>query len=381
MKAQRYDVIVIGAGVQGSATACTLARRGARVLLLEQFHLPHSRGSSHGATRITRRAYEQDYFVKMMIHAYALWDELERSTGTALFKRTGLLTVEDKPAATVKVIEDNLRRYGLAYRSLTFEELKDTYPLLALPDSYVGVVDDDAGTLYAHKAVQCFQNEFTRYGGVLHDGEKVESITPGRPLRVNTPKSTYVADGLVVCAGPWAGPLLETLGLRLPLQPVTCDVCYWKEKVEGTYAKFPTFMYYGDYGEVYGLPPNEYPGMFKICLHSGVPSEPDSRDADGAALERQHGQLANFVERHFPGLEPKAAIREKCIYTLTPDNICILDRHPKWSNVAIGAGFSGTGFKLAPVVGEILADMVLGVQPKFDLAPFSISRFQPQAKL
>ncbi|KAM6970250.1 peroxisomal sarcosine oxidase [Aplochiton taeniatus] len=385
MSAQpEYDCIVIGAGIQGSFTAYNLAKNNQRTLLLEQFLLPHSRGSSHGQTRIIRKAYEQDFYTQMMEECYQLWASLEAEARVTLFSRTGLLVKGPEDDGDFQLFRATLERNQVPTETLGPEEFSQRLPQFNLLPGERAVIDTTAGVLYADRTLRALQGVFQRLGGILKDGEQVTDIQPGSPVTVTTSKGVYRAERLVVTAGPWANVLLHHTGLTLPLQVVKINVCYWKEKVPGTYginSLFPCFIQTGvEWAQYhfYGLPSNEYPGLVKICYHMGSETEPDQRDRQAGQTDVQ--LLCRFVAHYLPGLEPEPAVVESCLYTVTPDHHFVLDRHPNYSNIVIGAGFSGHGFKFGPIVGKLLYELSQGQVPSYDLSPFKIQRFQVKPK-
>ncbi|KAG3269634.1 pipecolic acid and sarcosine oxidase, transcript variant X3 [Ictidomys tridecemlineatus] len=327
-----WDAIVMGAGIQGCFTAYHLAKHGKRVLLLEQFFLPHSRGSSHGQSRIIRKAYTEDFYTKMMDESYRIWAQLEQETGTQLHRQTQLLLLALKENPELKTIQATLSRHGIEHEYLSSGELKQRFPNIQFTRGEVGLLDKSGGVLYADKALRVLQEAIRHLGGTVQDGEKVMEIRPGQPVTVKTTSGSYQAKSVIITAGPWTNQLLRHLGIELPLQTLRINVCYWREKVPGSYSvskAFPCFLSL-DLAphHIYGLPAGEYPGLMKN----------------------------------------------------TPDKNFILDRHPKYDNIVIGAGFSGHGFKLSPVVGKILYELSMKLTPSYDLTPFRISRFSGLGK-
>ncbi|XP_014808564.1 PREDICTED: peroxisomal sarcosine oxidase [Calidris pugnax] len=372
-----YDAIVIGAGIQGSFAAYHLAQRHRDTLLLEQFMLPHSRGSSHGQSRITRSAYPQMSYACMMPDSFHLWQRLEAEAGTSLYRRTGLVVLG--PAGDPE-LEGCRRSLGDGH-VLDATMLAQRFPGLRLRAGEVALWDGTGGVLFADRALRAVQDVFRRHGGTLRDGEKVLRIEPGAVVTVTTSAGVYRAPRLIIAAGAWTGALVAPLGLRLPLQPLRIDVCYWREKEgsPGAGRTGPCFMAIGlsraPHG-IYGLPALEYPGLVKVCYHHGSPTDPEERDRVPPGTPRPNvALLSSFISSYLPGLDPQPAVVETCLYTNTPDGDFILDRHPKFSNIIIGAGFSGHGFKLAPVVGKLLCELSLGEEPSHSTAPFAITRF------
>ncbi|XP_062478463.1 peroxisomal sarcosine oxidase isoform X2 [Pezoporus occidentalis] len=322
-----YDTIVIGAGIQGSFTAYHLAQRHRDTLLLEQFILPHSRGSSHGQSRITRSAYPRVPYARMMPDSFRLWKQLEDEAGTSLYRRTGLVVLG--PAGDPEL--EGCRQSLGDNRVLDAVELAQHFPGLRLHAGEVALWDSTGGVLFADRALWAVQDAFRRHGGTLQDGEQVLHIEPGAVLTITTTAGVYRAPRLIITAGAWTRALLAPLGLHLPLQ---------------------------------------------VCYHHGSPTDPDERDRVPPGTPRPDVTLlSSFISSYLPGLEPSPAVVETCLYTNTPDGDFILDRHPKYSNIIIGAGFSGHGFKLAPVVGKLLCELSLGEEPSHSTAPFAITRF------
>nr|XP_055193388.1 peroxisomal sarcosine oxidase isoform X2 [Nyctereutes procyonoides] len=365
MAAQKVlcDAIVIGAGIQGCFTAYHLAKHRKKVILLEQFFLPHSRGSSHGQSRIIRRAYLEDFYTQMMDECYQIWAQLEHEAETQLHRQTGLLMLGMKENSELKTIQATLSRHRVEHQYLSAEELKQRFPNVQLARGEVGLLEKSGGVLYADRALRALQDAIRRLGGQVHDGEKVMEIKPGLPVMVKSTSRSYQAKSLIITT------------LRV-------NVCYWPEKVPGSYGvsqAFPCFLGLDlslTPHHIYGLPSGEYPGLMKVCYHHGNNADPEERDCPEAFSDIQDIQiLSRFIRDHLPDLEPKPAILEHCLYTNTPDGHCILDRHPKYDNIVIGAGFSGHGFKLAPVVGKILCELSMKVTPSYDLTPFRMSRF------
>lgn len=375
-----FDCVVAGAGIEGSATAYYLAKNGFRTLLLEQFPLPHSRGSSHGQSRIIRKAYRQPIFAEMMKEAYPMWKDLEIESATILQRTTGVLLMGTNRKKYLASVKSALSSNNIKYKEISPEKIKEIFNVTMYPDSSA-IIEPEGGFLKADLALRTFQKEFVKLGGLLLDETQLLSIEPGKIITLHTNRGAYVARNVILCLGPWAGDFLRRMGLQLPLKPIRTSVGYYKEKLPFQYGlgRFLPFLYDTESTHFYGIPSNEYPGLVKVALHNGPDIEPDKRDqVKGDWVMRTCNQ---FVRDVFPGLEPVPSIVEHCIYTNTPDEYFILDRHPNHPNVIVGAGFSGHGFKLAPVVGKILGDLAMKNPPTYDLSYFRIDRFHPKASL
>ncbi|KAK3091293.1 hypothetical protein FSP39_018701 [Pinctada imbricata] len=380
----RLDCIVVGAGIQGSAAAYYLAANGLQTLLIEQFPLPHSRGSSHGPSRITRKAYADfDQLTYMMNDAYKLWTELENNSGVTLFKQAGMLTVGKSQNPSIEGSVRYMKKYEMPYEVLAKEDNRKRYPMLNFPPNFTFMIDKDAGVLHADKALLAFQTLFKKHGGEIKDGEKVETVSPGDICSIQTSKGEYRCRHLVLTTGPWSKPFMSTLHVTLPLRVIKVIVLYWPEKNKGEYSlkRFPTFYHENAIGSfsVFGTGSYEYEGMVKLCLHEGPEVDPDTRDFSDQSLVIN--LMSSYVAEHFPGLIPRPSIVESCMYTISPDRLCVLDRHPLWRNIIIGAGFSGHGFKLSPVIGKMISEMVMNKPVSHSLEPFRVNRFQKSSRL
>ncbi|KAL8614495.1 hypothetical protein ACOMHN_067234 [Nucella lapillus] len=387
MTSEVFDAIVIGAGVEGSSSAYSLVKQELSTLLLEQFHLPHSRGSSHGQSRIIRYAYQQDFYTQMMLDAFPLWHALAQEADQQLFRECGVLNLGPTGGPFLTSTASAMGRHGKDFDWISSSQLTQRYPMMQYSPPMAGVLDPKGGILHADKALAAFWKVFRQWGGVLLDGEPVTAITPGNPLvTVTTAKGQYSAKKVVLATGPWTLKLLKPLGVHLPFKTSRVTVMYWKEKEENMHSadRFPCFINGmedegGDH--IYGLPSDEYPGFVKVCLHSGVEADPDNRDSlvDDTAIRRK---TMKYVHTHLPHLQATPGIVETCMYTSTPDSNPVIDYLPKYKNVIIAAGFSGHGFKLAPVVGKAVSELVMGRPLTYNMAPFAVSRFtRPNSKL
>ncbi len=313
----------------GAATAWALGRRA---LVLEQFEVGHDRGSSHGAVRIFRLAYAQPEFVRLGQRALELWRTLERESGTELLRLSGLLQTGGDLDA---------HRRALAECGAPFEEpsAASLGPWRFDPEEDV-LVQPDAGVVYAERA----QAVFLRDAAVI-ERARVERI--GDDGRLETSAGTIAAQAVVVTAGAWARRLLAPLGIELPVKETRETVAYFRLDEEVV----PSVI---DWGmgphQVYALGAGD--GELKVGLHMAGPlADPDE---EGLPDEETVRILAEWVERRCPAADPDPIRRETCLYTTTPDERFLLERHGR---VVVGSACSGHGFKFAPAIGETLAGL------------------------
>jgi sarcosine oxidase len=371
-----YDVIVVGLGGMGSAAARHLAARGQRVLGLERFTPAHDRGSSHGGTRIVRQAYIEDpAYVPLLLRAYELWDQAGKEADADLLTLTGGLYLGSPESAAVAGSLASARQWGLAHEVLDAAGIRERFPTLTPASGDVGVFEERAGYVRPEAAVAVHLELAARDGAELRFDENVEFwSTTSDGVLVSTGSRTYTAGALVIAPGAWAPKLLADL--ELPLL-VDRQVQYWFDPPGGTgpYERHPVFLWEHDDDLVYGIPAVDGPGGgVKVAFHRRRhPTDPDALDrvvtaAEVAEIRTQAARIAPGV----PGTLNRTAV---CMYTLTPDEHFVIGHHPAHERVVVACGFSGHGFKFVPVVGEILADLVIDGATTHPTSLFDPRRF------
>lgn len=372
-----FDVIVIGAGGMGSAAAFELARRGRSVLALEQFPLVHDRGSSHGHTRIIRRAYYEDpAYVPLVRRAFERWYDLEQRTGQHLLTDCGCLVIGRPEGEVVSGVLASAGQHGLDVEHLISSRLRERYPQFQFSDDYVGVLERDAGFLYVEECVRAHLEQARLLGATLHADEPVLSWTSnGNSASVTTAKATYHAQKLILTAGPWAGQLLAESGAMLRIMRQTLLWFGTNEPERFRRDHFPIFLVDVPEGPFYGLPEIDGRGI-KVAQHYGSPELMSPSEVDRAIHAADEAPVRAFLTQHLPGANGPLHDAQTCIYTLTPDRHFLIDLHPQFANVAVAAGFSGHGFKFSSVVGEVLADLVEHGGTPWPINMFGFGRFQ-----
>ena len=364
-----HDVIVVGLGAMGSATACHLARRGMRVLGFDVFSPPHAFGSSHGETRIIREAYfEHPMYVPMVQRAYLLWRDLEKESGTKLLLETGGLMIGERDSDLVQGARHSAEMHGLRYEVLAADEVHKRFPALRPESEMVGVWEPRAGVLFADACITAHLATARRNGAELHYEESVQRWQPdGDNLRVHTSQGEYLARQLVVAAGAWISVLFPDLPLRIERQ-----VLFWFDQASApdmfSPERCPVHLWQFDGRRFfYGFP--DVGNGVKVAFHHGG----DITDVETMrhSVSDDEVQDIRFAARRFlPGADTKLHATAVCMYTNTADEHFWIDRDPRNANVLIASACSGHGFKFSPVIGEILADMVQRKQPQFDTRLF-----------
>ena len=373
---QRYDAIVIGLGGMGSAALFELAKRGKRVLGIEQFDIAHDMGSSHGVTRIIRLAYhEHPSYVPLMRRAYELWRELEASANEQILHITGSIDAGPPDGSNFKGSLLSCEEHDLPHNVLTSKELTDRFPGYRLPSETMAVFQGDGGFLLPERCIALFIEQAQALGATVHTGERTlewESTQGG--ARVTTDCGIYEAENLIITAGAWTSQLLPFLGAAAVPER---QVLAWFETLRPELfapGNFPVFNLVVDEGQFYGFPEFGVPG-FKLGKYHHLEEHvyPDTIDRQPNAQDE--AVLRDFTEKYFPDAAGATASMKVCMFTNSPDEHFIIDRLPDAPNVTIAAGFSGHGYKFSSVVGEILTDLTIDGETSHDIGMFRLSRF------
>ncbi len=376
--AKRYHVIVIGVGGMGSAAIYHLARRGKRVLGLEQFDIPHDMGSSHGHTRIIRLAYyEHPSYVMLMRRAYELWRELQRESGEQLLHVIGSIDAGPPDSWVFKGSLQSCLEHDLPHEVLSGLELNQRFPGYHLPHDVMALLQPEGGFLLPERCIVSYVVAAQAHGAEIHGREKVLDWEPhGDGVRVTTERSVYEADRLVITAGAWTSRIIEHLaGLAVPERQVLAWFQPYRPELFLP-ERFPVFNVLVPEGRYYGFPVFGIPG-FKIGLYHHLEETADPDEMDRESHPHDEQLLREFTERYFPDAAGPTMTLKTCMFTNTKDKHFIIDVHPGYEQVSFATGFSGHGFKFASVIGEIMADLAERGGARHNIELFGLDRFRP----
>lgn len=373
----QYDVAVVGLGGIGSAILAHCSARKAKAIGLEQFQSAHDLGSSHGKTRMIRTAYfENPAYVPLVLRAYQLWRELEQATSEELLQMTGLLSVGDEESAIIKGTRRAAREHGLPLKSLSRQEVKARYPTLRLREDEVALFEEDGGVLNPEQAIRAHLKRAESNGAEARFGVTMESWQPagdGFDLRLSD-GTQISASRLILAMGPWFKEILESFGIPIRVQR---NVQIWFSP--GTHAYdapgFPPFLVSRPElpAPLYGFP--DFGDGVKAAFHCFG----DLTDAKHVDREIKRARDIDPVSRALEDWMPGAAASfqggKPCMYTLTPDENFVIDRHPQHQNVILCGSFSGHGFKFAPVIGEIAVALAFDGGTRHEIEFLSMRRF------
>jgi sarcosine oxidase len=371
-----FDVAIVGLGAMGSAALYHLAARGQRVIGLERATPGHEGGSSHGESRIIRMAYfEHPSYVPLLRHAYENWRALERATGAELLTITGILQAGIPGSTVVGGAAEAARLHDLPHELLSPRQVAERFPAFALPSHWETLFEADGGFLRPERAIETHIAAAKGLGAEIRTHTAVTSIEPAAGgVRLKTNDGAVIEAGsVVVSAGAWIGELFPELDRHLRL---TRQVLGWFEPVRPalvTPDRFPVFLLESEDNIVYGFPDLAGTGV-KVGSH--LPGRQLQRAGDAS----QDGDMADaapvrdMLVRYIPAAAGPVRSLKTCIYTHTPDEDFVIDRHALYPQIVLASPCSGHGFKFASVIGEILADLATVGATPHDISRFRLDR-------
>ncbi len=384
-----YDAIVIGLGAVGAATVYQLAKAGKRVLGIDRFSPPHSAGSSHGATRITRQAIgEGELYVPLALRSHEIWRELEDHTGKKLLFPVGCLVMAEddahvrmhnKPGFVASTIRA-AKKFGILHEVLDAPAIRRRFPQFLAHGETIGCFEPGAGYVRPEECIRIQIQLAESLGATIRRHERVTEYTPtasGSAVVVQTDRSSYHGEQVVISAGPWIRDLLPSEGDYFT---TTRQVLAWFAP-EGTIEpftapSFPTFIWGFDSSGgtgLYGFPAidGQYGGVKVAGLTYGPVLQPDEPRGE-VGDEELSALYESCIRDRITGLSPRCVKSTTCLYTVTPDSDFVVQRHPQYEQVLIASPCSGHGFKHSAALGEVLAQLVSCGRSDLELAPFRI---------
>jgi monomeric sarcosine oxidase len=321
------EVVVVGAGIMGCATARALAQKGRGVLLVEQYEVGHTRGSSHGRSRIVRLAYPEVEFVELAKEAFVGWRDLEQESGQQLLELNGLLELVESADQSS---QDALDAAGAEYELLAAEGARRRWPV-GVPEGWTALFQPEAGSVRADLAHRAFLDGALAHGAHLDENTRIDSL------------DDIDAEAVVVTAGPWVTELVPDL----PVHTTRETIAYFRREGE----PLPSVVQLDPVTRGHAMYSLHDPlhGLKAGAHHAGARVGPDEPGgADPALVDG----IVEWVARTYPDADPNPVAAETCMYTTTPDEHFILERRGR---VVIGSACSGHGFKFAPAIGARLA--------------------------
>jgi sarcosine oxidase len=370
------DTVVVGLGVMGAAALDAIAARGGSVIGIERFTVPNRFGSSHGDTRVIRKAYSEDpAYVPLLHEAWRAWEELERSADERLLTRTGALHFGRRDHAGVAAVRRSVREHGLAVEELDAAAIARRFPALRPGPDDVGLLELDGGFLAAERCVTALVRRAQARGARIRTGERVLAIEVGAgAVSVRTDRGEIVAGQAVLTQGAWSEGDASVLPIPVPLRIERQVQLWFRPRAPELFApeRMPVFIHFGPFehlgraGDFYGIPARG--AGVKVCRHHGGATT-RAEHVDRDVHPDDEAPVRAYLRAHLPAADGERVDARVCMYANTPDGHFAVGPHPAHpARVAIACGFSGHGFKLAPVVGRLVVEHLGGAPalPLFD---------------
>jgi len=385
-----YDVAVVGLGAMGAAATYSLACAGKRVVGIDQFSPPHAHGSSHGETRITRLAIgEGEAYTPFALRSHEIWRSLEVRSGRKLLNSIGALVIGSPSAAGVFHKKRDFlgttitaaKKYNIPHEVLTPSELRGRFPQFSISDGELGYFEYDAGYVRPEECITALLEVATADGASLKLNERVQSIEPlpSGGASVKTSANEYIADQVVVCAGPWLPKLLPQTARFFTC---TRQTLFWFSCGDNhrlfAPEKMPVFIWSFDdphFEGCYGFPALDGPlGGIKIASSFfGASSDADTVDRT-VSSDSVDAFYKECVATRIPLISPQCLRTATCLYTVTPDADFVIGRLPSAEQIIIASPCSGHGFKHSAAIGETIAELATRGHTTRNISPFNVAR-------
>jgi sarcosine oxidase len=384
----RADLIIVGAGLAGSAAAWAASARGLDVVLLEAFAPGHRNGSSHGSARIFRRAYPDPLYVRLTGTARERWRVLEDQAGETLLTLTG--GIDFGATRDPRRLHEVLTSCGVPAELLEPEAAAERWPYFEFAGAGPVMFHADSGVLDPDHAMAAMLRLAAANGADIRFGTPVTRLEPtpgGDGAVAHTDSGTFTAPVIVVAAGAWIAPLLDGVVALPPLTVTQQQVFHFAPT--STHGKtgpapgntdtadcWPIFIHDDGTDYCYGLPggrDGEVPGAIKVGEHTGFRTT-TAADRDFLVDPAARARIMEFIGKRVPGLDPAPVNEVTCLYTWTANEDFVLDRSGPF---VVASPCSGHGAKFAPLLGEVIADLTAGKpapDARFALAAHGVPR-------
>lgn len=371
------DIAIVGLGSMGSFAFWQLAKLGVNVIGFDRYQPGHDQGAGHGETRIFRTAYGEGVeYVPLLQEARKLWRELEAETDTELYIENGGTMFGAKDDSFIQTVQKSVDQFNLPHKTMTGTEAKQAYPQIAFRENQIAVFENLAGFVKPELAIQTAVARGEQLGGKsFTDTEvtKIESDENG--VTIISHDKTYRVKHVIVSSGGWTSSLVPQA--KLPVQ-LERQVLVWynaKNPEKFTPNKFPIFSRMKDGIGFYGFPSIDGETV-KVALHHGGEYINHPNEVDRDIHESDLAPVTALVKEYLPDLIPEPVKAKTCFYTNTPDEHFVLGPVPNDPNITLLGPMAGHGFKFAPIMGKIAAQLATGETPAFQISMFDPSRFE-----
>ncbi|WP_300566334.1 FAD-dependent oxidoreductase [Flavobacterium sp.] len=382
-----YDVIVIGGGAIGLATAQHLGKRKAKTLVLEQFTFVNQLGSSAGVSRQFRIPYPDEYMVQMALDAEPYWDELQKQTDATLMDKVGTLWFGDPEVhsteGNIKEAEEALKALNVPYTSLTAKEIEEKYHFKNLPETYTGLFQPDGASINFKATIETLLELCQKDENItLEDNSPVFKITPiGDLFEITTTNGTYITEKIAIVPGPYINSVINLLDFKIEATYWNMSSAYFKKTDPSI--QYPTwFVFQNSIGEngnqFYGFPSVDWdhPEYIRVAPDFVIEAIEEPNDRTLIPNSQELAYTSEWIKEHMTGLSTEPEYTSTCLIALSkiPNKELLIDFAPSYvpnyKNVVLYA--TGWAAKFTPFLGKIMADLALDGHTDFDISPFQL---------
>jgi sarcosine oxidase len=309
-----------------------------------------------------------------------LWRETGEQAGVKLLHVTGSLDLAPEGQGFVEASRQSCLEHGLAHETLDHAQIQRRFPAFRLPAGHIGLYQPDGGFVASERGIYAHVGLAQGAGATIRTNEPVLGWEPTASggVRVVTPHGSYEAGRLVLTSGAWMDTLNPALAPHLSTVKQAIGWFSVRERARFAIGAFPVFILTVDEGSFYGFPLWEHPG-FKLGGPHFAREPIDPSQPDRTPSPRQVAYIRDCLAKYLPDAAGEPLALKGCIYTVTPDEHFVIDKVPGAEQVVFASCCSGHGYKFASAIGEVLAELAIDGQSRFDLSPFSLARFPAAA--
>lgn len=375
----KKKIVVVGLGTMGSMSLWQLSKLDdVEVIGIEQFGLSHSYGAFTGESRLFRAAYhEGEKYVPLLKEARTLWKQLGREAGRELLLDFGCFNVGREDDAPFIRLRESIEKHGLPFEELTAQEMRVRYPGLDFQDDEAGIVDKLGGAMRPELAVFSAVEQAKLHGATVYDHTEITSITQleSGGVEIVAGEKTITADAAIITAGAWSKLVFPEIEDLIEVRKLVLTWFLPKVASEFDPANLPVFIRdRGDF-HIFGAPCVD--GYSVKIAGLDLWGGPETDHIEDCDLRLNREALTAFgaqVAELFPGVHPEPNRYSVHFDTYTFDKTPIMDRV---GDIVVATGFSAHGFKMAPAVGKLCAQLATTGESELMHDTYTIARHEP----
>ena len=353
MSAKKYDVVVVGLGIQGMSTCVQLARRGLRVLGVDQYAPGNPFSASWGDTRLIRKSYFEDVrYLPLLENAYHSWYELQTESKLTLLNLCGFLIFgNQKNNVAYDAIFNAQGPFNQILKPLSIVQCRKRFPMFQLPSFFSAAYEKNAGFLDVEKVFSALLQSGESLGVTFCTEDEVLRIDENGDMpKVCTANRTFTAEKIVITVGAWLKKLIPDFPMTLRVKPAPQ---FWFKGADAQWNQAPCFALASAENLIYGFPNRASFGI-KIAQYHPIDLEINPNEKNQLSSPWPLAPTVAMLQNHLPTIEPEPVRWGMCMYHLSHDEHFIIDQVPNHENIIVATGCSGHAFKFGPAIGDLV---------------------------